>query len=65
MGSTGRKRRLHKAVHELFLLSAEFKDAMHQANPTYIAERGEFTPRMQDIWNRYREWSKTYEKDFI
>lgn len=57
-----KKKRVALLVHELDLLAAEFGLAMVTAHVPYIAGQGAFTPKMQDIWQRYVIWAMKAKK---
>jgi hypothetical protein len=59
MARTGQTQKQRKAaLNKMHLESLvwEFADAMRTAYPPYIANSGEMTARMKDIWARYRLW---------
>lgn len=64
MARTGLRLKRHKAVHELWILSQEFGDAMRQADIKHVAS-GRATMRMADIWARYVLWAKANEKILV
>lgn len=61
MARTGQLQKQRSATlnhMELEHLIEEFGDAMRSAHVPYIAERGQLTTKMYDVWMRYVEWSQ-------
>jgi hypothetical protein len=54
MVKTGHKQKQSKV--SLLDIANEFRDAMLLACRPFIVEQGLFTPRMEEIWGRYRAW---------